>query len=135
WTDKVGIAKYRASDLLIEASTIIDGGEIFSAPNSIAVLSDRVLACVRNNNWIGELSHELKYQGGFPTEWHDVITNLKGSPDAKTFFTLGMKNKTGGTIKHSYSYTARSFPQQFDTDLVLDSQKGFRSPPLVAGAP
>lgn len=134
WTDKSQIIKYRADDLLIEASTIIDGGEIFSAPNSIAVLSDRVLAAVRNN-WIGELSHELKYQGGFPTFWHDLITNLKGSPDDKKFFTLGMKEQSSGAIKHSFSYAARTFPQQFDTDLVLDSQRGFRPPPPVDGAP
>lgn len=134
WTDKTEITKYRAQDLLIEGHALIDGGEIFSAPNSVAVLSDRVLAAVRNN-WIGELSPELKYKGGFPTSWHDVITNLKGSPEEKTFFTLGMKEKGEGAIKHSYSYAARTFPQQFDTDLVLDGQKGFRPPPSVAGTP
>ena len=134
WADKTGIAKYRANDLLIEASTIIDGGRIFS-PNSLAVLSDRVLANVRNNNWVGELTHELKYQGGFPTEWHDVITNMKGTPNDKSFFMLGMKEKPAGTIKHSYSYVARTFPKSFDTDLMLDAQKGFRPPPPVAGAP
>jgi hypothetical protein len=64
-----------------------------------------------------------------------VITNLKGSPDDKKFFMLGIKEKPGGAIKHSYSYAARSFPQQFDADLVLDGQKGFRPPPPVAGAP
>src|SRR5262249_9467129 len=95
WNDKSQITKYRAKDLLVEASTIIEGGEIFSVPNSVVVLSDRVLAAVRNN-WIGELTPGLKYQGGFPTFWHDVITNLKGSPDGKTFFTLGMKEQPGG---------------------------------------
>jgi hypothetical protein len=134
WKDKTEIVKYRAHDLRIEGQALIDGGQIFSAPNSIAVLSDRVLAAVRNN-WISELSDGLKSQGGFPTEWHDVITNLKGSPDEKTFFMLGIKEKPGAAIKHSYSYVARTFPKQFDTDLVLDSQKGFRPPPPVAGAP
>lgn len=134
WLDKTEIVKYRANDLLNEGSALLDGGQIFSAPNSVAVLSDRVLAAVRNN-YISQLSHELKSQGRFPTEWHDVITNLKGTPDDKKFFTFGMKEKPGSAIKYSYNYAARTFPQQFDADIVLDSQKGFRPPPPVNGAP
>ncbi|HKG47207.1 MAG TPA: hypothetical protein VKB02_10795 [Pyrinomonadaceae bacterium] len=128
------VLKLRANDLLIEGQMSLDSGGIFSAPNSLIVLADRVLAMVKNNI-LSQLSPDLKFQGGMPLFWHDVITNLKGFANANKFFTLGMKQESSNPPRYSYSYAARSYSQQGDEEnMALDVQKGFR-PARVPGAP
>jgi hypothetical protein len=133
--DTTDINKYSAYRLLNEGHAIVEGCQVFSAPNSLVVLSDRVLASVKDN-FCNQFSDALKPQGRFPLHWHDMVTNLKGSPNDNKFFTLGIKEQSGGAVKHSYSYAARSFSAPTDeSEFGLDTQKGFRPPPPVAGAP
>ena len=129
------VVKYRASDFANEGSVALNGGGIFSAPNSVVVLSDRVLACV-NGNILSQFTPAMKFEGGTPLYWHDMITNLKGSPNDNKFFTLGINEHAGGPFRHSYSYAGRSFSHIGEQqDMVLDAQKGFRPSPPISGAP
>jgi hypothetical protein len=128
------VLKIRTADLLNEANITLDGGNVFSTPNSIAILADKVLGMFRNN-WLSQLTPALKSEGGLPLHWHDVITNLKGSPNENKFFTVGMKQESANPPKYSYSYVARSYSQPSDqVEMLLDQQKGFR-PARVPGAP
>ncbi|HEY0365814.1 MAG TPA: hypothetical protein VGC73_05025, partial [Pyrinomonadaceae bacterium] len=127
------VTKLRADDLLIEGAITLDGGGIFSPPNSVVVSSDKVLAIFKEN-YLNPLTHELKSTGRTPIDWHDVITNLKGSPNDGKFYTLGMKQLAQNPPRYSYSYAARSFAQPFEEQMGLDALKGFR-PARVPGAP
>ena len=133
--DLTDITKYNANNLQNEARIGVEGGQVFSAPNSLVVLSDRVLADVKDH-LCNQFSHALKPEGRFPLHWHDKVTNLKGYPVDNKFFTLGIKEQSSGAFRHSYSYAARDFSRVRDEEeMVLDAQKGFRPPPPVAGAP
>lgn len=135
FSDRTEITKYTANDLLAEAHATFEGGQVFGAPNSVVVLSDRVLAAVKDN-LVNQFSHALKPEGRMPLHWHDMTTNLKGSPVDNKFYTLGINEHTGGPLKYSYSYAARNYSQPRDeVDMVLDAQRGFRTSPPVAGAP
>jgi hypothetical protein len=132
--NKSEILKINAGALGTDASVQVDGGSIFSAPNSLVVLSDRVLAIVKNNV-VNKLTHDLRNEGGVALGWHDVVTNLKGSSNDSKFYTLGIDQHTGGGLRYKYSYAVRSLSQHVDEmDIVLDGQKGFK-PARVQGAP
>lgn len=113
----------------------IAGGGVFAAPNSVAVLKDKVIAILKDTDFM-VYDHSLKFIKGVRLIQHDVVTNLKGSANDVKFCMLGMKQENSGPVKYSYSYVERSFDPNFNAerDLVLDLQKGF-TPARVPGAP
>lgn len=130
------VVKIDANNLLITESASVDGNGIFSAPNSVAVLADKVIAILKNNI-VSIFDFPLKFSRGMPLAGHEVVTNLKGSPNDTKFFTLGMKQEARGPIKYSFSYANRSLAAPLDDDrdvVLLDAQQGFR-PARVSGAP
>ena len=129
------IVKVDANALIPIASNAIAGiagGGVFAAPNSVAVLKDKVIAILKNNDLL-VYDHSLKFITGLRLNQHNVITNLKGSDTDVKFAMLGWKQE-GGPVKYSYSYAERSLDTTLNTDMVLDLQKGF-TPARVPGAP
>src|SRR5688572_2914897 len=102
------VSKIRVSDLVGEGSVGFNGGGVFSPPNSVALLSDMVLAGCKNNI-VNKLGHDLKFDKGVPLFWYDVITNLKGSPNESKFVMLGMEQESSNRPRYSYAISVRSF--------------------------
>jgi hypothetical protein len=111
------------------------GGGVFAAPNSVGVLKDKVIAILKNTDFV-VYDHSLRFIKVIRLTQHDVVTNLKGASNDVKFCLLGMKQENSGPFKYSYSYVERSFDPAFNNerDLVLDLQKGF-TPARVPGAP
>lgn len=123
-----------ANFLVPIASIAVDGSNVFSVPNSVAVLPDRVIAIVKKNEF-NVFDNSLRLLKRQYLTQYDVITNLKGSPNDSKVYILGMKQEPSGSFKYSYSYSGRSSDQVMDLpDMLLNAQKGFR-PGRVAGAP
>ena len=110
------VAQYDSTNakiLTIDANTLQLGKQadieerknIFSRPNSVAVLSDMVLAIV-NGKHLKVFDHELRPKPGIPLQVfeYDVITHLKGSPNDSAFYLLGMKEQPGWQFPHSFRF-------------------------------
>lgn len=127
------LLRVRANDLQLFRSTFHrDGNAVFSAPNGVAVLRDRVLAVFKDIIF-DKFNHELRYDGREPWDLgFDVVTNFKGSPNDDKAFILGMKQESSNPPKYSYKYLAVSGSTL--EEMSLDALKGF-GPARVPGAP
>jgi hypothetical protein len=125
---KSDVVKITANDLKIEKSISIDGTGIFSHPNSIVALSDKVIAIFQGNLAVA-LSFDLTLLGGHGFGWQDIITTLKGS--GTKVCMLGIKVESPqlkcSIVDLDTSTSALNI-------VSLDQQKGFRTA-RVTGAP
>lgn len=134
------ILRIDANSLTTNAQALVPARDIFSCPNSVAVLSDGVVAILNGKN-LSAFDHALKPKPGFPIEVFkfDIVTNLKGSPNDSTFFLMGMKEEPTWEISHSYKYDGWSLsPLRQYFYRIMDFFKGSRpvrvqkAPPWVA---
>lgn len=134
------IVKIDANRLVTLATAPVPGRNIFTCPNSVAVLSDTVVA-ILNREHISVFDHALKPKPGLPLHVFDfnIITNLKGSPNNSIFYLLGMKEQPTWQIKKSYRYDGWSLsPLRQHFYRIVDFFKGYRpgrvpeAPPWVA---
>lgn len=127
--NKSDVVRITANDLKLEKSISVDSSGIFSHPNSIAVLSDKVVGIFQGTAAVA-LSPDLTLLGGHGFFWHDIITTLKGA--GTKLWMLGIKVEPGNQLKCSIV--------DLDTSnsalniLSLDQQKGFRNAGIT-GAP
>jgi hypothetical protein len=130
------ILKIDANNLQTTAQASVPGRNIFSCPNSVAVLSDIVVA-ILNREDMSIFDHELKSKPGLPIALfeYDIITNLKGSP-SNSIFLMGMKEQPTWQFKYSYKIDWWSFSEHLRHDLTgwLYEFRSYR-PGRVPGAP
>src|ERR1700752_1279517 len=131
------ILKIDADSLTINANALVPARDIFSCPNSVAVLSDGVVAILNGKN-LSAFDHSLKPKPGLPIKevfGFDIITHLKGSPNDSTFFLLGMTEQPTWQIQHSYRYDGWSLsPLRQHFYRIMDFFKSSR-PVRVSKAP
>ena len=135
------ILRIDANSLAINANALVQGRNIFSCPNSVAVLSNMVVAILNGKN-LSVFDHALKPKPGLPIQAfeYDIVTNLKGSPNNSTFFMLGMKEHPTWQFEYSYRHDGWSFSPHLRQEFyrIVDFFKGFRpgrvpkAPPWVA---
>ena len=100
------ILRIDANSLTINATVLVPAKDIFSCPNSVAVLSNGVVAILNGKN-LSVFDHDLKPKPGLPVKDvfdYDIVTDLKGSPNDSTFFLMGVKEEPTWRISHSYRY-------------------------------
>lgn len=128
------ILKIDANNLQTTAQASVVGRQIFSCPNSIAVLSDLVIA-IFNREHFNIFDHSLKPQSGpmLGLFEYNIITNLK-SPAGNILFFMGMEEHPTWQYRYSYKYDRWSLsPVRHEENGVIDFLKGFR-PGRVPGA-
>ncbi len=131
------ILKIDANSLQIVGQAIVERRKnIFSCPNSVAVLSNQVVAIL--NEHLSVFDHALQPKPGLPIKEvfeYDIVTNLKGSPNHSTFFTLGMKEHPTWAFKYSYRQDGWSLsPLRQEYYRIVDFFNAYR-PGRVPGAP
>ncbi len=89
------ILRIDANSLVINANALVQATNIFSCPNSVAVLSNGVVAILNGEN-LSVFDHALKPQPGLPIEVfkYDIITNLKGSAQRLHILLAGNEKTT-----------------------------------------
>ena len=131
------ILRIDADSLAITATALVPARDIFSCPNSVAVLSDGVVAILNGKN-LSAFDHALKPKPGLPVKEvfkFDIVTHLKGSPNDTIFFLLGMKEEPTWEIQHSYRYDRWSLsPLRQHSYRIMDFFKSYR-PVRVRKAP
>ncbi len=109
---------------------------IFYCPNSVAVLSDVVVA-IMDGKTLSMWSHSLIPHREYPTELfeYDVVTNLKHS-SGNSIFMLGMKETPTWSCTRSYKTESWHFAQYPNRESYgwLNFFKNFQ-PGRVPGAP
>jgi len=132
------ILRIDANSLTINAQTLVERrNNIFSCPNSVAVLSDGVVA-ILNREQLSVFDHALKPKPGLLVKEvleYDIVSYLKGSPNDSIFYLLGMKEEPTWQISHSYRYAGWSLsPLRQYFYRIVDFFKGSR-PIRVPKAP
>ena len=131
------ILKIDANNLQIVGQAMVERRKnIFSSPNSVAVLSNQVVAIL--NEHLSVFDHALQPKPGLPIKEvfeYDIVTNLKGSPNHATFFTLGMKEHPTWAFRYSYRHDGWSLsPLRQEFYRIVDFFNAYR-PGRVPGAP
>jgi len=129
------VLKLNANDLSTIASASVDARSVFTAPNSLAVLADSVLAVLKNCELnIFDLSLRLIKKVNLSQ--YDWIINLKGGHNETKFFTVAMKQLSANPPRYSYSFAAArtSAPTSSDMEMGMDAQPGYVAKP-APGAP
>jgi hypothetical protein len=129
------VLKINANDLSTMASASVEARSVFTAPNSLAVLADSVLAVLKNCE-VNIFDLSLRLIKKVNLSQYDLITNLKGGHNETKFFTVGMKQLSANPPRYSYSFAAArtSAPTSSDMEMGMDAQSGFVAKP-VPGAP
>lgn len=125
---KSDVVKIAANDLKIEKSISLDGTGLFSHPNSIVALSDKLIAIFQGSLAVA-LSPDLTLLGGHAFSWHDIITTLKGSGTKVCMLGIKLESPQLKCSIMELDTTNSAF-----NILSLDQQKGFRTA-RVTGAP
>ncbi len=110
------IMKIDANNLQTTAEAPLHGTNIFTCPNSIAVLSNTVIA-IFNREIVAIFDHALKPLAGLPLQLLELnlITNLKGY-SSNSFFTLGMKEQPTWQFTKSYKIEGWTLTPQLRRD-------------------
>lgn len=110
----------------------------FSRPNSVAVLSDTVLAIV-NGEHLKVFDYDLRPKPGIPLHVfeYDVITHLKGSPNDSAFYLLGMKEQPTWQFPHSFRFDCLNMSPVLrkDSYRIMDFFKMSRRSRVPGAAP
>ena len=137
---KIKVWKINSNDLSTTSTPQFIGKGLFSVPNSVAVMRDKVIL-LPGDNILRTMDHNLQVQTQhpYPTADYTAVTNFCGNITDNEMCFLGMKEERANQgVKYAYRFEKGYFGHRglaSTRELSLDTLKGYNERNRVAGAP